>query len=61
MNLAGVGRVQIGVQDPISDLTLLTTITAPAKRGDVKLQVHCSVWSASVESEARSIQRLYIS
>ena len=53
MNLAGVGHVQIGVQDPVSDSTLLTTITAPAKRGDVKLQVnrgvasiHCMIHSS---------------
>ena len=39
MNLAGAGQVQIGVQDPVSDLTLLTRIMAPAKRGDVRLQV----------------------
>jgi len=45
MNLAGVGNVQIGVQDPIGDSTLLTRITAPARRGDVKLQVRLKIKS----------------
>ena len=31
--------VQIGVEDPISDATLLTAVTAPALRGDVLLQL----------------------
>ena len=31
--------LQIGVEDPISDATLLTAITAPALRGDVLLEV----------------------
>ncbi|GAX84192.1 hypothetical protein CEUSTIGMA_g11615.t1 [Chlamydomonas eustigma] len=38
-NLAGEGHVQIGVEDPVSDSTLLTTITRPALRGQVKLMV----------------------
>lgn len=31
--------LQIGVEDPVSDATLLTAITAPALRGDVQLQL----------------------
>ncbi|GAX73729.1 hypothetical protein CEUSTIGMA_g1182.t1 [Chlamydomonas eustigma] len=38
-NLAGVGHVQIGAQDPISNATLLTAITGPALRGSVKIMV----------------------
>ena len=36
-DLAGAGRVQIGVDDPVSDATLLTVVTAHARRGDVRL------------------------
>ena len=38
-NLAGVGHTQLGVADPISNATLLTQVTAPAARGDVRLFV----------------------
>ncbi|GAX73728.1 hypothetical protein CEUSTIGMA_g1181.t1 [Chlamydomonas eustigma] len=38
-DLAGVGHVQIGAQDPISNATLLTAITGHALRGSVKVMV----------------------